>query len=81
VTLKPYDVIFFPPMETMTREETELCGELVHIATSAEHGSLNLAVATGIVLSALYTERSARGAERGQRPEQHERDGKRGGSR
>ena len=52
----------------LTREETELCGELVHIATSAEHGSLNLAVASGIVLSALYTERSARGAERGSKP-------------
>lgn len=52
----------------LTREETELCGELVHIATSAEHGSLNLAVATAVVLSALYTGRSVRAAERGSKP-------------
>lgn len=52
----------------LTREETELCGELVHIATSGEHGSLNLAVATAVVLSALYTGRSSRAAERGSKP-------------
>jgi len=52
----------------LTRDETDLCGELVHIATSAEHGSLNLAVATAVVLSGLYTGRSSRAAERGSKP-------------
>ena len=52
----------------LTRDETDLCGELVHIATSAEHGSLNLAVATAVVLSGLHTGRGSRAAERGSKP-------------
>src|SRR5262245_18033374 len=35
-------------------EETEPLSELVRIPTSDEHGSLNLAMAVGIVLASLY---------------------------
>lgn len=38
----------------LSAEETAPLGELVRIPTSAEHGSLNLAMAVGIVLSTLY---------------------------
>ena len=37
-------------------EETEPLGELVRIPTSTEHGSLNLAMAVGVVLSTLFLE-------------------------
>jgi tRNA C32,U32 (ribose-2'-O)-methylase TrmJ len=49
----------------LTAEESTLCGELVHIATSAEHTSLNLAIAVGIVLSDLFAERGFKKLERG----------------
>ncbi len=49
----------------LTAEESTLCGELVHIATSAEHTSLNLAIAVGIVLSDLFVERGHKKFERG----------------
>ena len=38
----------------LTIEETEPLGQLVRIPLSHEHGSLNLAMAVGIVLSTLY---------------------------
>jgi TrmH family RNA methyltransferase len=38
----------------LSAEETEPLGELVRIPTAPEHGSLNLAMATGIVLSTLF---------------------------
>lgn len=39
-------------------EETASLSELTRIPTSDEHGSLNLAMAVGVVLSALFLERS-----------------------
>lgn len=44
------------------------CHELVHIRTSGDHVSLNLAMTVGIVLSGLYTDRGWRERERGFRP-------------
>lgn len=52
----------------LEKPEAELCHELVHIRTSAEHTSLNLAMTVGIVLADLYTEPGHRTRERGFRP-------------
>lgn len=49
----------------LTAAESTLLGDLVHIATSDEHTSLNLAIAVGVVLSDLFTERGSRKTERG----------------
>jgi len=43
----------------LSGEETAPLGELVRIPTSDEHGSLNLAMAVGIVLAALYLDQPA----------------------
>jgi TrmH family RNA methyltransferase len=52
----------------LEKAEAQLCHELVHIRTSAEHTSLNLAMTVGIVLSDLYTDSGHRTRERGFRP-------------
>jgi TrmH family RNA methyltransferase len=49
----------------LTAQESTQLGVLVHIATSAEHTSLNLAIAVGVVLSDLFAERGAKKFERG----------------
>lgn len=46
------------------KEEAAQCAELVHIATRAEHTSLNLAIAVGVVLSDLFVEKGFRKRER-----------------
>lgn len=43
----------------LTIAETEPLGQLVRIPTSEEHGSLNLAMAVGLVLSTLYLDSPA----------------------
>lgn len=43
----------------MTRAETDLMGELVHIRTAQEHTSLNLAASVAVVLSSLFSGRSS----------------------
>ena len=48
--------------------DAQLCHELVHIRTSSEHTSLNLAMTVGIVLSDLFTASGYRTKERGFRP-------------
>lgn len=52
----------------LEKQDAALCHELVHIRTSREHTSLNLAMTVGIVLSDLYTEAGHRTKERGFRP-------------
>ncbi|MCA8979215.1 MAG: hypothetical protein H6831_16770 [Planctomycetes bacterium] len=39
----------------LSADDAALCQELVHIRTSADHTSLNLAVCVGVVLQGLYT--------------------------
>jgi TrmH family RNA methyltransferase len=39
----------------LTIEEANLCQELVHIRTSSDHTSINLAVCVGVVLQTLFT--------------------------
>src|SRR5262245_37287786 len=46
----------------LNAEETEPLGELVRIPTSDEHGSLNLAMAVGIVLATLFLDRAPENA-------------------
>jgi tRNA (cytidine32/uridine32-2'-O)-methyltransferase len=48
-------LIFGAESAGLSREEADLCQELVHIRTAADHTSLNLAMCTGIVLQALFT--------------------------
>jgi TrmH family RNA methyltransferase len=48
-------LVFGNEITGLESEETALLQELVHIATSPEHTSLNLAMCVGIVLSDLYT--------------------------
>ena len=48
----------------LTAAEASELAELVHIATSAEHTSINLALAVGIVLADLFAEPGARRRER-----------------
>lgn len=58
-------LVFGNEVTGMTREETDLVGELAHIRTSREHTSLNLAVSVGVVLSALFQGRAAHSHEPG----------------
>lgn len=51
----------------LDREEADQCQELVHIRTSPEHTSLNLAQCVTVVLSDLFADVGHRGAERGAR--------------
>src|SRR5262249_37915364 len=52
----------------LVKEEAAQCAELVHIATTAEHTSLNLAIAVGVVLSDLFVEKGFRKPERNRKP-------------
>jgi tRNA C32,U32 (ribose-2'-O)-methylase TrmJ len=49
----------------LTSEETDRCHELVHVRTSAEHTSLNLAMAVSIALAGLYSGRAVHRREPG----------------
>ena len=51
-------LVFGSEVNGLSNEETDLCRELVHIETSDEHGSLNLAVAVALVLHGLYRPRA-----------------------
>ncbi|MFN0242742.1 MAG: TrmH family RNA methyltransferase [Planctomycetota bacterium] len=57
-------LVFGNEVSGLTGDEAALVGELVHIATSGDHTSLNLAVATGVVLSDLFVEEGHRGKAR-----------------
>lgn len=48
-------LVFGNEVTGLTEAETDRCHELVHVRTSAEHTSLNLAMCVGIALSDLYT--------------------------
>lgn len=48
--------------------EVRLCQRLAYLATSAEHTSINLALAVGIVLSSLYSREGRHGVEPGPTP-------------
>lgn len=48
-------LVFGNEVTGLEASETDLCQALVHIATSPEHLSLNLAMSVGIVLSDLFT--------------------------
>lgn len=48
-------LVFGNEISGLEASETDACQSLVHIATSPEHGSLNLAMSVGIVLSDLFT--------------------------
>ncbi len=48
-------LVFGAESTGLSTEEAEACQELVHIRTSPDHTSLNLALCTGIVLQALFT--------------------------
>jgi tRNA/rRNA methyltransferase len=58
-------LVFGNEVTGLSVEETLPLSELVHIATSAEHTSLNLAIAVGIVLSDLFTEVGHKRRDRG----------------
>jgi TrmH family RNA methyltransferase len=57
-------LVFGNEVTGFTREEAALCADLVHVATTAEHTSINLAVAVGIVLAGLFTVKGFRKRER-----------------
>lgn len=57
-------LVFGNEVSGLTAAEAGLVGELVHIATSSDHTSLNLAVAVGIVMSDLFIEEGHRGKAR-----------------
>lgn len=57
-------LVFGNEITGFTREEAALCADLVHIATTAEHTSLNLAVAVGVVLAGLFVEKGFRKREK-----------------
>jgi TrmH family RNA methyltransferase len=48
-------LVFGNEVTGLESRDTALLQELVHIATSAEHASLNLAMAVGVVLADLFT--------------------------
>ena len=48
-------LVFGSEENGLTGAETDLCGELCYLPTSADHTSINLTLAVGIVLSSLYT--------------------------
>lgn len=49
----------------LTEPEASLCQELVHLRTSREHTSLNLAMCAGVALSDLFTDTAVHQVERG----------------
>ena len=58
-------LVFGNEVTGLSAKETHPLSELVHIATSAEHTSINLAIAVGIVLSDLFTEPGVKRRDRG----------------
>jgi tRNA/rRNA methyltransferase/tRNA (cytidine32/uridine32-2'-O)-methyltransferase len=58
-------LVFGAEENGLTAEETDRCKELVFLPTSAEHTSINLATAVGIVLYTLYGEHGMHQKERG----------------
>ncbi len=61
-------LVFGSEVSGMTAEEANLCHELVHIKTSDEHTSLNLAVSVSVALSAIHTGSGPRVREPGGHP-------------
>ena len=57
-------LVFGNEVTGFLKEEAAQCAELVHIATTAEHTSLNLAIAASIVLADLFVEKGFRKRER-----------------
>jgi TrmH family RNA methyltransferase len=57
-------LVFGNEVTGFTREEAALCADLAHIATAADHTSLNLAVAVGVVLAGLFVEKGFRKREK-----------------
>lgn len=60
-------LVFGNEVTGFVKEEAAQCAELVHIATTAEHTSLNLAIAASVVLSDLFVEHGFRKRERSRR--------------
>ncbi|HEV8113566.1 MAG TPA: TrmH family RNA methyltransferase [Planctomycetota bacterium] len=60
-------LVFGNEVTGFVKEEAAQCAELVHIATTAEHTSLNLAIAVSIVLSDLFVEPGFKKRERNRR--------------
>lgn len=60
-------LVFGNEVTGLERSETALLQDLVHIATSPEHFSLNLAMAVGVVLSDLFTAARVKKRERPQK--------------
>lgn len=60
-------LVFGAEENGLTAEETDQCREVVFLPTSAEHTSINLAAAVGIVLYSLYGEPGMHQKERGAR--------------
>jgi TrmH family RNA methyltransferase len=60
-------LVFGAEENGLTVEETDQCREVVFLPTSAEHTSINLASAVGIVLYTLYSEHGMHQKERGAR--------------
>ncbi len=48
-------LVFGNEVSGLTSAETDLCNELAHVRTSAEHTSLNLGLSVGLALSDLFT--------------------------
>lgn len=48
-------LVFGAESSGLSTQEADLCQELVHIRTSPDHTSINLAMSTGVVLQALFT--------------------------
>jgi TrmH family RNA methyltransferase len=61
-------LVFGNEVHGLSIEETEPLEDLVRIPTSEEHGSLNLAMAVGIVLSTIYLEHAGSSAVRNDSP-------------
>ena len=61
-------LVFGNEVTGFVKEEAAQCAELVHIGTTAEHTSLNLSLAVGIVLADLFVEKGFRKRERNRRP-------------
>jgi TrmH family RNA methyltransferase len=60
-------LVFGNEVTGFVKEEAAQCAELVHIATTADHTSLNLAIAVSIVLSDLFVEPGFKKRERNRR--------------
>ncbi|MFO1011255.1 MAG: RNA methyltransferase [Planctomycetota bacterium] len=61
-------LVFGAEVGGLRSDEVARCAELVFVPTSAEHTSLNLAVAVGVVLADLFAERRYVPRERGVKP-------------